>query len=203
MHTTWVRQQQVPRPLPRVRAAFSSFSPFHPTLAPFFWRLLKKANKWKLVVLIQVVSIQTQAVKLHKNFITSSIICTWTKKKTFRANLQLDWINLYQNNFVSKQPETLTNMTWYTFLLVWECDLKDLHSASLSLPTILLFQYILPLPRAKSSNNNSAARCSNLLNFIFYKFNTYLANYFIESHVVNVLFLFYQLQKVVNLLEIK
>ena len=33
------------------------------------------------------------------------------KKKTFRANLQLDWINLDQNNFVSKQPETLTNMT--------------------------------------------------------------------------------------------
>ena len=32
-------------------------------------------------------------------------------KKTFRANLQLDWINLYQDNFVSKQPETLTNMT--------------------------------------------------------------------------------------------
>ena len=100
MNTTQVRQQQVPRPLPRVRAAFSSFSPFHPTLA----------NKWKLAVLIQVVSIWTQAVKLHKNFITSSIICTWTKK-TFSANLQLDWINLYQNNFVSKQPETLTNMT--------------------------------------------------------------------------------------------
>ena len=79
---------------------------------------LSRASFRKPVVSIQVASIRTQAVKMHKNFFhlkysfrvnKKNILCKYSSFLNRRAwiSLHLDWINLYRNGRSSFRPSAI------------------------------------------------------------------------------------------------
>ena len=89
-----------------------------------------------------VVSIRTQAVKLHKNFEHFSIVCWWTRK-TFEVDstwnyLHLDCINFYRNDIEMTCIETIGNLSATSHLPVSQERFPNSLSAWLPMRYLLI-----------------------------------------------------------------